>query len=85
MSAKGERFKPKRRELHPVRRNKKGDCVKCENYEPIRGEVCLWKLEAQIDKACQHLLTALSLIRKITAKQRQLVKPLIQKQEVEQK
>ncbi|MGQ9624794.1 MAG: hypothetical protein ACUVT9_05425 [Candidatus Bathycorpusculaceae bacterium] len=78
MSAKNQRFKPKRRELTPVRRNKKGDCVKCENYEPVPSHVCLWKLEAQIDKASQHLLQALSLMRKITAKQRQLVTPLIQ-------
>ena len=76
MSAKNERFKPKRRELNPKRRNKKGTCVKCKHYEPVRGDICLWKLEAQIDKASQHLNIALSLIRKITAKQRQLVKPL---------
>lgn len=71
MSAK-ERLKPKRREIDPVRRNKKGDCVKCENYEPIDGYPCLWKLEAQIDKMTQHGMQALKIIRKVTAKQRQL-------------
>lgn len=72
-----ERLKPKRRESDPVRRSKKGTCVKCENYEPIEGYPCLWKLEAQIDKASQHMMIALSLIRKVTAKQRQLTKRLL--------
>ena len=58
--------------MNPVRRNKKGDCVKCENYEPVEGYPCLWKLEAQIDKAQQHMIQALKIIRKVTAKQRQL-------------
>jgi hypothetical protein len=85
------RIKPKRREMNLVRRNKKGDCVKCENYEPVKGYPCLWKLEAQLDKGVQHINiaiaetnftqvkkaaknmnNALCLIRKITAKQRQL-------------
>ena len=58
--------------MNLVRRNKKGDCVKCENYEPVEGYPCLWKLEAQIDKAQQHMIQALKIIRKVTAKQRQL-------------
>lgn len=77
MSAKHERLTPKRREFNPVRRQKKGTCLKCENYEPIEGYPCLWKLEAQIDKASQHMNIALSLIRKVTAKQRQLAKRLL--------
>ena len=76
MSSKTPRLKPKRREMKPVRRMKKGNCVKCEYYEPVRGYPCLWKLEAQIDKASQHILIALNLIRKITAQQRKLIKPL---------
>lgn len=77
MSSCKERLKPKRRELNPVRRSKKGTCVKCENYEPIDGYPCLWKLEAQIDKASQHMNIALSLIRKVTAKQRALSRTLL--------
>lgn len=72
--SKDERFIPKRREIDPVRRNKKGDCVKCENFTRYNGDVCLWKLEAQIDKASQHMLQALSIIRKVTATQRQLIR-----------
>ena len=77
MSARQERLTPRRREFDPVRRSKKGTCVKCENYEPIEGYPCLWKLEAQIDKASQHMNIALSLIRKVTAKQRQLSRKLV--------
>lgn len=73
MSSRKERLKPKRREINPVRRNKKGTCVRCENFEPIEGKPCLWKLEAQIDKASQHMNIALSIIRKVTAQQRQLL------------
>ena len=76
MSSRTERLTPKRREMHPVRRMKKGTCVKCEHYEPIDGHICLWKLEAQIDKASQHMNIALSLMRKITARQRHLVRAL---------
>jgi len=76
MSAKTERFRPTRREMHPVRRTKKGTCVKCEHYEPVKGYPCLWKLEAQIDKATQHMNIALSLMRKITAQQRTLIAQL---------
>lgn len=71
MSVK-ERLTPKRREQNPVRRLPKGTCVKCEHYEPIDGQPCLWKLEAQIDKMTQHGMQALKLIRKVTAKQRSL-------------
>jgi hypothetical protein len=74
MSSKTERLKPKRREVDPVRRTKKGQCVGCRFYEPIDDEPCLWKLEAQIDKASQHLNIALSLIRRITARQRKLIR-----------
>ena len=76
MSSKNERFVARRREFDPVRRQKKGTCVKCENYEPIDGYPCLWKLEAQIDKASQHMIQALKIIRKVTAKQRALVRKL---------
>ena len=78
MSAKQARLQPKRREMNPVRRQKKGTCIKCKNYEPIDGYPCLWKLEAQIDKASQHMNIALSLMRKITAKQRQLNSRLLE-------
>ncbi len=71
-----ERLKPKRREFDPVRRTKKGQCVGCKYYEPIDGQPCLWKLEAQIDKAQQHMLQALKIIRKVTAKQRELVRKI---------
>lgn len=96
MSSIDGRIKPKRREQHPVRRNPKGMCVGCENYEKYEGDVCLWKLEAQIDKANQHiniavskgdleqtkkaainLRNALCLIRKITARQRQLYRKVL--------
>jgi hypothetical protein len=76
MSAKEERLQPKRREYNPVRRTPKGQCVKCENYESIDGMPCLWKLEAQIDKASQHMNIALSLMRKVTATQRSLIRKL---------
>jgi len=76
MSAKEERFKPKRREQDPVRRTPKGQCVGCQYFEPMDGNICLWKLEAQIDKASQHMNIALSLIRKVTAQQRLLVRKL---------
>lgn len=76
MSSAKERLSPKRKEFNPVRRMKKGTCVKCEHYEPVEGYPCLWKLEAQIDKASQHMNIALSLIRKVTAQQRSLVKRL---------
>lgn len=69
-----ERLVPKRRELDPVRRNPKGQCVGCKWYEPVDGQPCLWKLESQIDKASQHMLQALQIIRSITAKQRSLVR-----------
>jgi len=60
MSSKQKRFTPKRREMNPVRRMEKGSCVKCENYEVVDGSPCLWKLEAQIDKAIQHMNIALA-------------------------
>lgn len=75
MSVK-ERLTPKRREVDPVRRNKKGQCVGCEHYEPIDGQPCLWKLEAQIDKMTQHGMQALKIIRSMTAKQRGLVRKI---------
>ena len=76
MSSNKERFKAKRREQNPVRRLPKGTCLKCEHYEPVDGQPCLWKLEAQIDKASQHMNIALSLMRKITARQRKLVRKI---------
>jgi hypothetical protein len=67
-----ERFKPKRRNLRPKRRGV--NCVKCDFYEPVENEPCLWKLEAQLDAIQQHINIAVSLMRKITAKKRQQVK-----------
>lgn len=72
MAAKQERFTPKRREIDPVRRNKKGQCVGCKNFETTDNGPCIWKIEAQLDKAFQHINIALSLMRKMTATQRQL-------------
>lgn len=69
-----ERLTPKRREFDPVRRNPKGQCVGCKWYEPVDGQPCLWKLESQIDKASQHMIQALKIIRSVTAKQRSLVR-----------
>jgi len=69
-----ERFKPRRRELKPKRRDTAERCVVCKHYTTIEGGPCLWKLEAQIDAASQHLNIALSLMRKITAKQRRLIR-----------
>lgn len=72
MSSKTERLIPKRREIDPVRRTPKGQCVGCQHFETIDGKPCLWKLEAQIDKASQHMNIALSIMRKVTAQQRGL-------------
>jgi len=72
LNASKERFKPKRRELKPKRRGV--NCVKCEFYEQIPDDPCLWKLEAQLDAIQQHINIAISLMRKITAKRRKQIK-----------
>lgn len=66
-----ERFKPKRRNVDV---SGPGTCVDCERYTKIPEGPCLWKLEAQIDAIQRHADIALSLMRKITAQQRKLVK-----------
>jgi len=73
MSSSKERFKPKRREMKPKRRNTPVRCVDCPFYTPAREDPCLWKIEAQLDAAQQHINIAVSLIRKITARQRKLI------------
>jgi hypothetical protein len=95
LSSTDGRIKPKRREINPVRRTPKGQCVGCQHFETADHSICLWKLEAQLDKAVQHINiaivkqdplqtvkasynmnNALCLIRKITAKQRELYRVL---------
>jgi len=57
MSSKTERLKPKRREVDPVRRTKKGQCVSCRFYELIDDEPCLWKLEGFMRKGTLDEIT----------------------------
>ena len=85
MTASKERIKPKRREMNPKRRNTPVRCVDCPFYTPIDQSPCLWKLEAQLDAAQQHINIAVSLIRKMTNKKwRRTLRYWMQPQETEQ-
>jgi len=52
------------------RRQKKGTCIKCTNYDPTGEDPCLWKLEAQLDSIDRRVSDALGLVRRMTARKR---------------